>query len=100
MVPVLVHVVRVRSSSVEPRVFAEVSTIRIEFVHWVETCSMVEDHIKNDSDASFVTFINESLEIIRSTICTVKRKEVVRRVTPAVIAIKLGDRHEFNSIHT
>ena len=100
MVPVLVHVVRVRSSSVEPRVFAEVSTIRIEFVHWVETCSVVEYHIKDDCDTAFVTFINESLEIIRSTICTVKRKEVVRRVTPAIIAVELGNRHELYSVHT
>ena len=78
VVPVLIYIVRVRSIDVEPRVAAQVSTPRIEFVHWVETRSVVKDHIQDDRNAAFVALINKFLKLIRITIDLIQRKEVVR----------------------
>ena len=94
----LIDIVSMRYFYAEPRILTEVCSVWINFIHWIKTSSMIEDHIHDDSHTSLVTLINESTEIILTTISFVHCEIMIRRITPVIITIKLADRHQFNGI--
>ena len=100
VIPIFINIISVRSCNIEPWIMLKIIAPRIKFIHWVKTCSMIEHHIKNNSNTTLVTFIDESLHLFRCSICFVQRKIVVGRITPVLIAIKLLNWHQLYSIYT
>ena len=61
---------------------------------------MVVHHVKDDSNASFMTGIYQRLEVVFCSVSFVDCEIKGRVVSPAVIAIELVYRHEFQSLDT
>ena len=105
VIPVLIDVIGVRSGNVEPWVEAELclgsagASPRIEFIHRVETGSVVEYHIQNNGNTAFVALIDEGFELFGRAVSLIQREVVVGRVTPVVVAVKFVHRHQFNGIY-
>ena len=107
MVPFLsVSVVSLRRIDIDPRVEPQfglrlgAAGPRIEFDHRVGTVGVVEHHIHDDRDTAFVALINEPFEIIRLAVRSVQREIEHRVVAPALVSLKLRNRHQFDRIHT
>src|SRR5579872_5559274 len=58
---------------------------------------MVVDNVENDCDAERMRAIDKALEISGPTIKPRRSKEVYPVITPAELARKLRDRHDFNT---
>ena len=81
----------VRSGLVVRRVPVELSKRRC-------TCAVVIYHVDDHRNTSLVALVNELLVLFTCTICLVKSKVVSRIVTPALVSVKLLDRHKLNCI--
>ena len=99
MVPVLIDIIRVRSGHIKPGIARQIRTVRIEFVHRVQTRSMVEHHIENNRYTAFVALVDELLIHRLGAVRSVRREIVVRRIAPVIVTVKLTDRHQLDGIH-
>ena len=100
VVPIFIDVIAVRCIDIEPRVVRQIGSVRIEFVHRVETRRMVEHHVNDNGHTAFVALIDERLVHFLRTVRLIRRKIVVGRITPVVVAVKLTNRHQFYRIDT
>ena len=100
VVPIFIDVIAVRCIDIEPGVVRQIGSVRIEFVHRVETRRMVEHHVDDNGHTAFVALINERLVHFLRTVRLIRRKIVVGRITPVVVSVKLTNRHQFYRIDT
>ena len=100
MVPVLVHIIAVRCVDIEPGVVSQIRTVRIELVHRVQACRMVEHHIQDHRYSAFVALVDELLVHRLRTVGLIRREIVIRRIPPVVVTIELADRHQLDRVHT
>ena len=78
MVPVFINIVAMRWIDIKPRIIRQVRTIRIEFVHRIETCCMIKHHVQNNRHTTFVALVNELFEHLRCPVCFIQSKIVIR----------------------
>ena len=78
VVPILKHIVAMRRRYVEIWIFSKWQHL----VLWCPTCSMIEHHIHNDCNTTFVAFVNQLFERVDCAIRLVESEIVGRIVTP------------------
>ena len=100
MIPVLIHIVAVRRGHIKPGIACQVRTVRIEFVHRVQSRRMVEHHIDNHRHAAFVALVDELLVHRLRAVCFIRRKIMVRRIAPVIVSVELANRHQLDSVHS
>ena len=62
----------------------------------MQAVCLIENHIENNSQSTFMTFVDELFVHIGRTVSFVRCKIEIWIVAPTVVAVEFGDRHQFN----
>ena len=77
---------------------AEGALVPVEHCQGVAFVGMVEHYIQDDSNAPCMAFIHKSTKRFRRSVIFVQSIMIGRVVAPAIIAIKLINGHQFDSV--
>ena len=97
----MIYTELMRSILIEPWVVCRgLIVVPIHGCIWMSTCRMIICHIKKNSYSILVTCIDKVLIVLTCSISLIQSEICMRAITPAVISVKLLNRHKLNCIHT